>query len=864
MNVMKQITQPKFESLTQEQLQLVASLMEYFRQAKFSNTKLNSPLVIQNVVNSIASVCKNDEDLSNFIDFVGQMVRWYRLPGLYLAFYLQLYTQTYGDWLSHIKACLIYSDAQINLNYDLALDSTEVAYNTFLKVKKKLDLDSLPSSLVKAIPELEKIFVSRLSFFHSFFSQGCKPFRPSECNPITDSLYYSLTHKTLELAFPELDFKNENKIETTYLSIIQQCQHNDVLYYQILARRFLGVWYLGNNKVDNSIEQLKLGLNKVMNIDLEAEAGHFHRLLGYALLIKGELKDAAEHMYKAYKIDAPTPVSYWRSIDARELASIVRRAAVLGIELPIFSADSQELLQKSAEYYRIGRFLFDAHIIEASELPISKAIKLQMFRSYSENAIDQALVTNNLRDVVEEIETNSPREIVQIVAELKAAQDMETSSVYELQKTREVFHRHLNTVPKTFEEYLTAFPEQYKSRHTYLQKVKSLKNLLTFSQPSANAVDQTLKMRVPNTNFLVFNTGRFSTYALINMANGNIKSDRAFFAESQLQTIHKEYTTKLNKLDSEENPKEQENLRKQAIDFLLNEYEKLLVPVLEPLMSEIKGSHLKVFPRLQMNAVPLHALKIGDKRLIEMCDVSYNQNLSLFLNLHITKANDSATSPLVVYNEEGTAGYLRGTLKAIEQSYKEKSAVLPNSTWLEILDAIKESETKDLFFACHGHYDTHNPSLSYLEVSNSEKVFFPKIFSDLNLSQYRSVVLGACESGLVKAELASEYIGLASAFLASGIQYFVGSLWEVSEFVTSILLSTYFELLSHNNCTLPQALNEAQRQLMVMSRDQVLEWVETKFSASAMEELKPAIEEMDDPPFGHPYYWAGFFVSGDV
>ena len=49
-----------------------------------------------------------------------------------------------------------------------------------------------------------------------------------------------------------------------------------------------------------------------------------------------------------------------------------------------------------------------------------------------------------------------------------------------------------------------------------------------------------------------------------------------------------------------------------------------------------------------------------------------------------------------------------------------------------------------------------------------------------------------------------------------------------------------------------------------MSRDEVMDWVENKFSSAALDELKPVIENMDDYPFRHPYYWAGFYVSGDI
>lgn len=863
---MRKILRPTFEMLTPEQFELVYNIMKHFEQVNFSHTKLSSPIEVRKAVSSIASVCKNEENLRIFVDFVEQMMRWYRIPGFYLSFYLQLYTRSNILMLSeHITACLIYSNAQINLNNDLAFDSTEVAYNSLLKVKNMISPDKMSDSLANKIMHLETVLINRLEFFYSFFLRWRKPFKGLECNPLVDNLYYSLTHKILASVFSDLNFRDDDKIEASYLSVIRQCQHEDFRYYRILARRFLGVWYLGNKKISQAIDQLTLGLEEAKAIDLETEFGHFQRLLGYVLLMKGDLQKSAHHFFEAYKIDSPSCASYWRSIDARELAYVLRRAGPLRVKLPEFSSDSSNLLQISTKFYEIGRDLFDKHMIDSSNLPINKAIKLQMFRCYSENAIEQALMTDNFRDVIAEIETNSPSEIVQLEAELKAAHDLTLTSISDLQKTREVLHRHLSTLPSTFEDYLASFSEYYHSRHAYLKKVISLnEKWLPFRPTSTDVVDKTLQMKLPNSYFLLFNIGRLSTYALINMANGKIKSDRAWFTETQLDVINKKYIMKLGKITEKMTLKQKEDVRKRAVDFLLKEYEKLLVPIIEPALSEISNSHLKIFPRLQMNAVPIHALKIGDKRLIETCDVSYNQNLNLFLNIHANEVDELSKAPLVVYDKEGTAGFLNGTIRTIEEGFAEKSSILIDSNWPEILEAIKNSKAIDLFFACHGSYDTSNPALSYLKVCSSEKVFFSKIFSDLNLSQHRSVVLGACESGLVKAELASEYVGLASAFLAAGVRYFIGSLWKVNEFVSSILLSSYFELLSLNKYTIPKALNGAQRKVMKMSRDKIIDWVESRFPREALNELKPEIEAMDYYPYRHPYYWAGFYVSGDI
>src|SRR5262249_38610508 len=85
---------------------------------------------------------------------------------------------------------------------------------------------------------------------------------------------------------------------------------------------------------------------------------------------------------------------------------------------------------------------------------------------------------------------------------------------------------------------------------------------------------------------------------------------------------------------------------------------------------------------------------------------------------------------------------------------------------------------QDLFFACHGNYDPQDPINSGLVLDDPTRTIgFADILAELDLSAWRGAVLGACETGLARRELATEQVSVGTAFLAAGLDYVVTSLW---------------------------------------------------------------------------------------
>src|SRR5436190_11703281 len=180
-----------------------------------------------------------------------------------------------------------------------------------------------------------------------------------------------------------------------------------------------------------------------------------------------------------------------------------------------------------------------------------------------------------------------------------------------------------------------------------------------------------------------------------------------------------------------------------------------------------------------------------------------------------------------------------------------------------MVEAISTRPAADTLFACHGKYDAVDLEASYLDLADGEGglVAFRRVFADLDLGGCRSVMMGACESGIVRAEIGAEYVGLPSAMLASGVKYVIGALWRIPQLATAILVGHYLELVRHPSMNICAGLCQAQRALMAATRGQVYAWVHAAMPPGLeRDDVLRQVDNLDYEPFAHPYFWAGLQV----
>ena len=92
--------------------------------------------------------------------------------------------------------------------------------------------------------------------------------------------------------------------------------------------------------------------------------------------------------------------------------------------------------------------------------------------------------------------------------------------------------------------------------------------------------------------------------------------------------------------------------------------------------------------------------------------------------------------------------------------------------------------------------------------------------------------MSACESARGRVSRGEGVVGLSRAFLASGCDGVVASLWAVSDESTALLMKHFYDRLMGKKKPAGEALAYARRKML------------------------------DHDQFAHPFYWAPFVVTG--
>jgi CHAT domain-containing protein len=142
---------------------------------------------------------------------------------------------------------------------------------------------------------------------------------------------------------------------------------------------------------------------------------------------------------------------------------------------------------------------------------------------------------------------------------------------------------------------------------------------------------------------------------------------------------------------------------------------------------------------------------------------------------------------------------------------------------------------KIVHFATHSVIDDNMPARSSIVLSlddNLEEDGFLQVREIYNLKMNADLVtLSSCESGLGKFIRGEGIEGLTGAFFYAGASSVLMSLWEVNDQATSQLMERFYFHL-HSSISIRDALR------------------------------KTKLEMIESETISHPYYWAGFIVSG--
>ena len=181
-------------------------------------------------------------------------------------------------------------------------------------------------------------------------------------------------------------------------------------------------------------------------------------------------------------------------------------------------------------------------------------------------------------------------------------------------------------------------------------------------------------------------------------------------------------------------------------------------------------------------------------------------------------------------------------LRYSHEEVKRISSLIPRSTVLErekaSEDLVKSANLADykiIHFAAHGLIDDQKPARSAIILTLDDpaedgflqmrEVFNLKLNADL-------AVLSSCQTGLGQFIKGEGIEGISRAFFYAGSSSVVMSLWTINDQVSAQFMERFYYHLKGN-----ENLAEALRQVK-------LEMIESEIVS-------------------HPYYWAGFILSGD-
>lgn len=333
------------------------------------------------------------------------------------------------------------------------------------------------------------------------------------------------------------------------------------------------------------------------------------------------------------------------------------------------------------------------------------------------------------------------------------------------------------------------------------------------------------------------------------------------------------------------------NLKERAYQNFQN----FLEPFVTPLVSSLPKGDLMtqekdiiwLVPHKFLHYLPLHALKVGDRFLIDRNPICYTPSASVMKYCH-AKRKGKREKALIL------ADSLRDRLHTQEQAIAIKELFEPQAELY-----IGQQATKDLLkqkleeakadldilhLACHGNFEAQEGLKSSIDLAGGEKLTAEEIFSlQMNADL---VTLSSCESGINKNRPGDELMGLTRALIYAGTPSVVVSLWSVDQVSTSILMSRFYQKLKAG-VNKAEALQQAQIELRKMTAQEVIDYSQEAkkrlsslrndlefyaFEKEMYQELQYSLEDLilickvkesSDTVFSNVYYWAPFILVGD-
>lgn len=290
----------------------------------------------------------------------------------------------------------------------------------------------------------------------------------------------------------------------------------------------------------------------------------------------------------------------------------------------------------------------------------------------------------------------------------------------------------------------------------------------------------------------------------------------------------------------------------------------LISPVFQNVFTEYPN--VVVIPHGPLHLIPFEALYDGQAFLLEKSVIQYAPSASVYhhgMSSHEVNMNNNLLGLALGDYQLEKFTKLPGTrleLQQLAQFYDQNACKYEG----EISESYFKDNVSDfavVHIASHGVFNRKNPNRSFILMAPSDKddgkLTVEEIY-DMDISA-RLVTLSACETGLGDLSVGDELVGLSRAFLYAGATSVIVSLWKVDDVSTSILMTKMYQLINAG-LSIPQALTQAQRDLMYSDFNRTI--ARGAQSINWNKDLNQIVQSRDNR-FSSPYYWAPFIVVTD-
>ena len=252
-------------------------------------------------------------------------------------------------------------------------------------------------------------------------------------------------------------------------------------------------------------------------------------------------------------------------------------------------------------------------------------------------------------------------------------------------------------------------------------------------------------------------------------------------------------------------------------------YNELIAP-LRPLLEGHR--HLVIVPHGALHFLPFHALHHSGKYLCDDFAISYAPSATIFA-LCQQKQPSANSRPVVFGIPDQNAPEIDAEVKAVANMLPGSELLVGENATAEALRA-RGSSIGLLHVATHGTYRQDNPMFSGIRLGDGYLYLYDLYQMRLPA---RLVTLSGCATGMNVVAEGDELLGLQRGLFCAGAATLLLSLWDVHDESTAELMSSFYSHLIRSN-NIPESLR------------------------SAMQDIRGSRP--------HPYYWAPFFLTGQL